>query len=373
MKVLHVFNELKYSGAEIMYADAAEFFKSNGCDLTAMATGENIGEFSFKFQESGYEVIHKRMPPVLDFLKRFSYYFSIILYLKNNKFDLVHIHSSSARWCFALCSWIANIRTVYTFHNVFRSRSLTYPLHFIQRKVIKHIFKCTFHTISNSVYNNELKVYKNKTTKVYNWYANNRFYPAKKDEKSAIREELEIGRNTLVLISIGGCSPVKRHSDIIKAIPIILNNCSDCLYLHLGEGQTEDKEKKLVDSLEIAENVRFYGNQKNVRKFLIASDIYLMPSKFEGISITTIEAMACKIPAILYNVPGLKDFNSTGINSILIEEDYKLMASEIMKLHSNTLLKKKLSENAMNLVNDFYNMEKNASKIFNLYKIHSFL
>ncbi len=367
MRVLHIFNELKFSGAEIMYADAAGFFKSKGCDLTAMVTGKSIGDFASKFDEFGYDIVHKNMPHKLNFFKIFFYALDVISYIKKNSFEVIHIHSSSARWIFSICAWIADVKSVYTFHNVFKSRLLTYPLHFIQRKIIKHIFKCEFHTISDSVHDNELKYYYNRTKKIYNWYDNHRFYPAKKNEKNLLRKELGIKKHTLVLISIGGCSWVKRHTDIIKALPLVIKKNEDCLYLHLGTGPLEEYEKKLVSKLSLNKNVRFCGNQINVRKYLIASDIYLMPSRFEGISITTIEAMACKIPSILYNVPGLKDFNSTGYNSILIEEDYRTMALEIIKLYSNTLLKKKLSFNAMNLVNDVYNMENNANKIFNLY------
>lgn len=38
MRVLHIFNEIKYSGAEIMYADAAPIFTAKGCTLFALET-----------------------------------------------------------------------------------------------------------------------------------------------------------------------------------------------------------------------------------------------------------------------------------------------------------------------------------------------
>lgn len=74
----------------------------------------------------------------------------------------------------------------------------------------------------------------------------------------------------------------------------------------------EEVEIELAAGLGVRNNVRFCGNRKEVRMFLVAADIYVMTSKYEGISITTIEAMACGVPAILYDVAGLCDFNKTG-------------------------------------------------------------
>jgi len=367
MRVLHIFNELKFSGAEIMYVDAASIFQEKGCELTAMATGTNIGEYSTYFENAGYTVIHKPMPAIRNYFKRIVYYKNITKYLKENSYDVVHIHSSAARWGFAFCAWLANVKSVYTFHNVFKSRKITYPYHYLLRWSAKNIFKCSFHTISDSVFENELKYYFNKTNKIYNWYGDHRYYPSSVGEKLATRIELDIDEEAFVLISVGGCSPVKRHSDIIKALPIILKKHPNALYLHLGKGISENAEMKLAQELGVSEHILFCGNVTNVRTYLIAADIYLMPSKFEGIPITTIETMATGIPCILYDVPGLRDFNKDAKTAILIEEDFTILAQEVIDLHGDTKKIQAITQSALLNVANLYNMKKNALNIFNLY------
>lgn len=350
-----------------MYVDAAPFFQKKGCELMVMATATELGEYASFFERAGYKVMQHPMPPLKNYLQRIRYYSAIIKLLKQQQFDVVHIHSSAARWGFALCAWLANIRSVYTFHAVFPTRLLTYPYHYLIRWSAKKIFKCRFQTISDSVYDHELKLYHNKTTKVYNWYGHTRFFPAAEGEKVAVRKELGISEKTLVFISIGGCNDNKRHTDIIKALPLILEKIPNCLYLHLGKGCTEADEIQLAKYLGVKDKVRFYGNQEEVRKYLIAADIYLMTSKFEGISITTIEAMACKIPTILYNVPGLRDFNKNGNNSILIPEDYRLLAEAVINLQANKKEALKMADRAKKTVDELYNIQNNASEIYNLY------
>ncbi len=367
MKILHILHELKYSGAEIMYVDAASVFQKKGCELTVMATASELGEFAPYFERAGYKILHCAMPSLKQISGRIIYYNKIIKFLKKEQFDAVHIHSSRARWGFALCSCLANTRSVYTFHNVFKSRVISYPLHFLQRWSAKKIFNCKYQTISDSVFENELKIYKNTTTKIYNWYNPERYFPAIKGEKDKIRKELNIHKDSYVLISVGGCSHIKQHNHIINALPIILEKIPDCIYLHLGNGSTEENEYDLANKLGVFKNVKFSGNQKDVRKYLIASDVYLMPSKFEGISLTTVEAMACKIPTILYNVPGLWDFNNTGQNSLLINADHFTLAKEVIRFFRHPEESKKMVQNAEKFVSTAFDMQANAEKIYEMY------
>lgn len=367
IRVIHILYELKFSGAEIMYVDAASLFQAKGCELSVVATAEQLGDFAPNFEKAGYTIYHKSYPSLRKYFKRIVYFVRFIQFLRNGKFDVVHIHSSSAMWGMAFCAWIAGKRSVYTFHNVFSTHFYSYAYHFLLRWSAKNIFRCRFQSISDSVYQNELKYFRNRTICIYNWYGDSRFFPAEASEKLVIRDMLNIPANALVLVSVGGCSPIKRHSDVIRALAIIIEKYSNCIYLHLGKGVSEASEIALAEELKVMDHIRFCGNQTDVRKFLIAADIYLMPSRFEGISITTIEAMACLIPTILYDVPGLRDFNKNGENSILIPENYKLLAEKALYLNEKPEVAIGMALRAKEFVDSNFNIEKNVNLIFNLY------
>lgn len=369
MKVAHIFNELKFSGAEIMYADAADDFQKLGCEMIIIATAKNKGEYSTFFEKANCKVLHFPYPDKIFFISRLIYLYNFLKFIKRESIDVIHIHNSKMKWVMSLCAWLSGINSVYTFHNVFKSKWYSKEYHKLIRWSAKKVFKCKFQTISDSVYDNELKYYNNKSFKIFNWYSKKRFYPGSIDEKKLFRKELNINDSTLVLISIGGCSEIKQHSEILKGLPELIAMYKDVLYLHLGTGNCEKKEIELARELSILNNVRFLGNQSNVRKYLIASDIYIMTSKFEGISITTIEALACKIPTILYNVDGLKDFNKYGNNTFLIEPDYINISYAVKNIYENYNLKESLSDNAEKLVNDKFNISLNSKKIFELYKL----
>ena len=367
MRVIHILHELKFSGAEIMYVDAAPTFQEMGCDLSVVATAENLGEYAPNFQKAGYDVYHRPCPKVALSIKRFIYYWKFLKFLRRGGFDVVHIHSSGLFFGMSLCAKIVGIRSVYTFHNVFPTHWYSRPYHVFLRWSAKLIFNCKFQTISDSVYENELTRFKNQTTKIHNWYGNKRFFPARQNEKNEIRSELGVPKDSLVFISVGGCSEIKRHTDIIKAMPAVLEVFPNSVYLHLGEGISLNKEIELAKQLGVSDHIYFGGNKNDVRKYLVAADIYVMPSRFEGISLTTVEAMASGIPTILYDVSGLRDFNKEGKFSLLIPEDFSVLSQKIIYLRRNPDEGAEMAGRARKYVEDKYSMEKNARQIFELY------
>lgn len=366
MKILHILYELKYSGAEVMYVAAAPIFKELGCELAVINSAKKLGEYAPSFENAGFKVYHLPYPKGL--LKRINYYRKLRLLIKREKYDVLHIHNSAMKWGGAVCAWSAGIKSVYTFHNVFKSNWYSYFYHIWLRWSAKYLFGCTFQTIGESVYWNEKKHYLNDTVKVYNWYNNLRFVPAIPGEREMFRKGLEISKDALTIISVGGCSPIKRHNEIVIAFTEILRKYPDAIYLHLGEGVSLEEEKALAKELNIKENIRFCGNQKDVRKYLISSDMYIMSSQHEGVPITTIECMGCKVPAILYDVPGLRDFNKEKECSLLIPEDSHILAQSVMELYENKEKQTELTNNAKQFVDTYFNMEKNVKEIFELYQ-----
>lgn len=363
MKVIHFFNELKFSGAEIMYSNAAPIFQRMGCQLTVVNTAEQMGEYAPFFEKTGCTVMHQPIPNTYG--KRWKMRKKIIKLIKD--YDMVHIHRHDLHCFISYCAWKANRRVIYTAHNVFRSHWYSFPFHFMQHWVAEHLCHCKLQTISDSVDANEREYFHAKTYLVYNWYDSNRFFPSKENEKKNLRDEIGIPQDALVIISVGGCSNIKRHTDIIKALPIVLKDYPNTIYLHLGMGNALEEEIGLVKELGIESHVRFLGNQSNVRKYLVVSDIYVMTSHYEGISITTIEAMATGIPCVLYDVPGLRDFNKDSITSLTIKEDPILLAESICSLYADKEMQNRNVESALILVNSKYYMETNVEKIIKLY------
>lgn len=367
MKVLHVFNALEFSGAEVMYVQAAPIFKEKGCELIALSTAKELGSYASNFEKSGYKIEHK---PLILSLKNILTFLSTLVwlynYIKDEKVDVVHIHRSVNYWWVALFARLAGAGVVRTIHNVFKNRWFTRPKAIIERWSARILLKVVFHSIGESVYQNEQGYYKNQTSKVNNWFDNTRFFPViNKQEKTKIRAELGLA-DELVVISVGGCSYVKRHEDILEAVSVI-SKIRPITYLHLGDGITRCAEEHKAAELNITDNVIFVGKTNEVRKYLIASDIYLMPSRFEGLSIATIETMACGLPSVLYDVPGLRDLVHQDDTGLLIPENVPELVKAITYLDNDEAARCVKGEKATEVANDSFNITNGVEGIYTIY------
>ena len=367
-KVLHVFFEINFSGAEIMYLNAAPVFRQRGFETIALSTGNKEGDFADQFRSAGIRVLQR---PFVRSWKNipgsFGYFRNFYKLLKEERIDVLHIHRSHLYWYYALCARVAGIRTIRTVHNVFRNRKATWPKAWLDRLTARKLLDVRFQAISPSVYANELNYYHNPSTQINNWFDASKFFPATQHEKAAMRENLGIEPNGFVIVSAGSCTHVKNHSDILRAVSMITATPDTLTYLHLGTGPLEMSEINEAKSLGIEKKVKFFGNRVNVRDFYIASDVFVMTSKFEGLGNSAVEAMACGLPVVLYDVPGLNDLIDHDDNGYLIQSNPVQLAESLKKLSRNESMTKEKGKSAEQFVNKYFDMNNAVSQMITLY------
>ena len=114
-----------------------------------------------------------------------------------------------------------------------------------------------------------------------------------------------------VVTSVGNCSPVKNHEAIIAALPDIARLTGrEVTYLHAGSGEDEATEAALARALPSTVTVRFLGTVRDVLPVLWASDVFCMPSLYEGVGIAALEALACGVPSVLSDAEGMRDVHA---------------------------------------------------------------
>jgi glycosyltransferase involved in cell wall biosynthesis len=369
IKVAHLFNEINFSGAEIMYAQAAPLLQEQGFELIAVSTGAGEGNYVQQYQQANYKIYHK---PVVALSIRaipqfIMYYVDFYRFLKKEHIEILHIHRSNLVFV-ALVAWLARVRCIKTQHNTFHNRGITLPYAIAWRFILRNFFNVTFQTIGESVYLNELNYYKNPSVRVNNWFDEKRFYPAHtNEEKIRLRNQFAIPHDAFVIISTGSCSHIKNHHDIIKALALVKDKIK-CVYLHLGQGATEQEEKQLAVELGVSEMIRFLGNQDTVRDYLVAADLFIMTSKFEGLGNAALEAMACRLPCILYDVPGLRDLIKNDNNGFLIAPDHRLLADKMIDVQQNSSNALERANTAFSFASCEFSMPISVQKIMALYR-----
>ena len=112
-------------------------------------------------------------------------------------------------------------------------------------------------------------------------------------------------KNSDILICLVGS--LTEQKNIFMAIDILHYLPSNYKLVIIGEGELEYELKKYSDELHVSNRISFLGFRKDVSRLLKTCDIALITSKWEGFGLVAVEIMACGIPLVCSNVPGLSD------------------------------------------------------------------
>ena len=138
-----------------------------------------------------------------------------------------------------------------------------------------------------------------------------------------IRNELKIKDNEILIGHVGRFSPEKNHEFIIDVFKELYSKNNKYRLVLVGTGDTEDKIKEKVKNLNLQEVINFLGVRKDVKNLLQGFDIFLLPSIFEGLPVTLVEAQGAGLKCFISDTVtkeidlecGLTEFISLGKGS----------------------------------------------------------
>lgn len=224
------------------------------------------------------------------FLKQYKVYKEFYKYLCENNYDTVHIHSDTA-WkisVYYLAAKKADIKRIVVHSHSSgingHYRKLNYFLHILTKPVIKSAkYKCAcsdvaakwmFDTTDNvSIVRNGVDIKKYKFNDI---------------SRENIRKKLNIDKK-VIIGNVSDFSYPKNPEFIFELIKKFKNN-NNYVFLLLGNRPEGCKLKEFVENDSTIKNVIFVGTVTNVQDYLSAMDIFILPSRFEGLPMCALEA-----------------------------------------------------------------------------------
>lgn len=191
------------------------------------------------------------------------------------------------------------------------------------------------------------------------------FYPEK--PKPEIQKELGLSDKRVVLF-VGRLTPVKSLPTILNAIANSLPVCPNLHLVLVGEGPELAVLEKQAMELGIEAHVTFAGKQTNVKRYLNAADIFVLPSKSEGISNALLEAMSAGLACMSTSVGGGNEVLDGGECGLLIPpEDVSAWTKALIDLATNPERRLQLGEAARKRILGYYDFSVVGSKYEALY------
>lgn len=116
------------------------------------------------------------------------------------------------------------------------------------------------------------------------------------------REQMDVKPNEYIILSVGELNDNKNHEMVITALHELNNK--NLKYVVCGIGEKKDYYESLIKKWNMTDQVFFLGYRDDLRELYIAADLFIFPSKREGLSVALMEAIAANTPVIASDIRG---------------------------------------------------------------------
>ena len=238
--------------------------------------------------------------------KKILYFFKLIKFLKNNRYEIVHINESTAHMMlyYTIICKIVGIKKIilHSHSSGFDSgkREIKLIFHNISKFLLPLFTKNYLACSQTAAKWTFLKKYLDEVKIINNGIDTEKF-KFDSEKRKEIRKTLKIEKN-FVLGHIGRMSYQKNHEFLIDLFKEVVKNIPESKLLLIGTGPLESKLKEKVKKLKLDGNILFLGVRDNVADYLQAMDLFLLPSHFEGLGIVGVEAQATGLFSLFSNI-----------------------------------------------------------------------
>jgi glycosyltransferase involved in cell wall biosynthesis len=144
----------------------------------------------------------------------------------------------------------------------------------------------------------------------------------------ADRAELDLQPGTRLVLAVGRLVEQKNHALAVRA----LADVPDAVLAIAGTGPLLADLERLARESGVAERVRFLGLRPDARALMGAADVVVMPSRWEGLPLSALEALASGTPLVATDVRGLRELVTDGENALLVPEEPEALAAALRRV-----------------------------------------
>ena len=279
--------------------------------------------------------------------------FSLNVFSKISEKSLFHFHDSRSFSFFYLHNLNKDLNYIYT-RRVQRSPKMS----FISKKIYKRA-RCII-CLSSSIENSLKNSFGKDIASIIIPSASANFdYDSQKSLK--IRQEI---KQKFLVGHIGVLNDShKGQLDIIELARKAKSRELDIGFVMVGSGRDESMLKKESNSLD---NVYFAGQVENIGDYLDAFDVFIFPSRHEGLGSTLLDAIDFGLPIIARDVGGISDIIDDGVNGYLVGGDKSDFFTPLIELYTSESIRNRMSE-VNRKQSDAFSIERMTESYISLY------
>ena len=188
-------------------------------------------------------------------------------------------------------------------------------------------------------------------------------------DRRSVRERVDVPADARILIVVAKLMEQKGHAFLLRALPALLERFKDLHVLFVGDGPLRPDLADGIARLQAASRVHLVGNRRDVSDLLAASDLFVLPSLWEGMPMALLEAMASSLPVVATQVSGSAQVVADGESGILVPAaDAERLGEAIARLLDDPAEARRLGEAARARVVAAFSARTQAARHAELYR-----
>lgn len=327
-RVLMVVSRMHYGGVETMLMNLMRNMDRDKVVFDFMVNYAERGAYDDEIRAMGGRIY--LMPRL--FLRNTVKYIKALreFFVAHREYDIIHGHVRSAALLYLGIAKRYGVKTkIIHAHSTSIRRRLKWfverALMLLARRSADYYFACS--DAAGRYYFGEKRLSAPNYKVIKNGIMVDR-YAFDAQKRAAKRAELGI-ENCFVLGSVGRFVPEKNHKQMLEIFAEVKRRCGDAVLLLAGDGMLFEDCKKQARMLGISDSVLFLGMRGDANELMMAMDVFLLPSFYEGLPVTSIEAQAAGLLGF-YSDTITKETDVSGLCRYLPLET-KVWADEIIR------------------------------------------
>ena len=290
IRVLHIVGRLGYAGLEAVVMNYYRHIDTEKVQFDFVVGMQEKERYDDEILARGGRIY--RLPPRAR--KPFSYMRALRKIIRENQYKIIHIHQNSASMTIeAFTAKCCGVKTVIGHsHN---TRCDVLWQHYCFRPFVNLFLTDRFACSEEAgrwVYGK-----RDDVRVIHNAVDTSRFR-FDGSIREAYRKQLGI-ENNFVIGFVGRLQPQKNPLFLPEIFAEIYKKDKTAVLLLVGDGEMEEKVKKRAEELGVLPAIRFLGRRDDVPQLMMAMDVFLLPSLFEGLPVVLTEAMATGLPCVV--------------------------------------------------------------------------
>lgn len=311
MFILQIIHNHKFGGAEQHLRNLCEGLREAGHVVEVVAPQKSwVGQ---RLVEAGF-VVHD-----FDFRGHYDVLAMIrlVLLLRQKRFDIIHTHLVRAAWYGKIAATLAGTPMLSTVHDM-----TTWKRYPRRRSLIAVSMAVKKHLVSRGFDAEEVSV-------VFPGAKNCNLGKLAAQTRNKVRQDLGVADCEKAVFMIGRVAEVKGHDVALEAMRLLRNDEGQCVRLFCA-GQ-ETPWGSALHASDAGEYATWLGRRDDVAELLAAADIFIQPSRSEGLPVAMMEASSAAKPMIATNVGGMPEVIEDQINGLLVPPENPIALAMAIK------------------------------------------